>query len=493
MTADRPAAKIKRVFLVTPPAFTFKSYRDINPMPPLGLGYLAAVLESRGIEVRIFDSLVEDLAREERITEDIVRIGASFEKIEEEIKRFAPDIVGVSNLFSRQAANAHRIYEIAKRVGPDITVIAGGAHPSVASETVMRDANVDYVVLGEGEATLVDLVEHLEGRKKIDSCDGIAFRAEDGVRVLPKTRFIEDLDSMPFPARHLLSMEKYYGLSASHGQRRHGRFAPIVTSRGCPAGCTFCTAHQVWGRRFRKRSPGNVIKEMRELKEKYGIREILFEDDNVTLDVKRAEELFDRMIAERLDLEWDTPNGVAAFALDEKLINKMKASGCYRLNIAVESADQGVLRNIIKKPLDLGKVRDIVKFARKADLKIGMYLIIGMPGETLGQMRGNYRFAKELGIYDAFVSVATPYPGSDLYDLCVKNGYIEQGGNFDKLYITSCSISTELWSGEDVRKVLMDGSRYLRFNYLIRHPADLVPAVLRKISKSASALKERIA
>ena len=483
---------IKRVLLITPPAFTFKNMPDINATPPLGLGYLAAMLETRGIEVKIFDSLIEGLSNEERISDEIIRIGASFGQIEDVIRIFSPDIVGVSNLFSRQAKNAEKLYEIAKKVDPRITVIAGGAHPTVVPEIVMKDKNVDYVILGEGEQTLIALVEHLEGKRRIEECDGIAFRDGDTVKIIPKTYFIRDLDAIPFPARHLLNMDKYAGLSDSHGTRKHKIFSPIVTSRGCPAGCTFCTAHQVWGREYRKRSPENVIEEMRELKTRYGVKELMIEDDNVTLDVNRAEKLFDLMISEKLGFEWDTPNGVAAFALNERLIEKMKKAGCYRINIAVESGNKDVLKNIIKKPLDLDKVRSIVKFARKIDLHISIYLIIGMPGETLEQMRESYRFVKNLGIYDAFVSIATPYPGSALYDLCVKKGYIQQENLFDKLYITSCSISTEEWTGEDVRKVFLEGYRLLRFNYYIRHPVALTKAIFRKMRKYILALRSSL-
>lgn len=477
--------KVKKFLLITPPAFTPKGDApDINPVPPLGLGYLASVLERRGIEVKVFDSLVEGWGVVEEISSDLIRIGAPLKRIEEEIRNFSPDVVGVSNLFSRQSKNAHMLYEIIKKIDQNITVVSGGAHPTVATEFVMRDKNVDYVVIGEGEQTLVKLVDHIEGRCGIDTIDGISFRRGEEAVYIPKKTFIQDLDSLPFPARHLLNMEKYFGLPTSHGKRRHIRFSPIVTSRGCPANCTFCTAHKVWGKPFRKRSPENVLKEMRELKYKYGIKEILFEDDNVTLDVKRAEEIFDMMIREGLEFEWDTPNGVAAFALNESLIRKMKESGCYKLNIAVESGNQSVLKNIIKKPLDLEKVKGIVDYGHKIGLEVSMFLIIGMPGETIEQMKESYRFAKRLGIYNPFVSVATPYPGSELYNLCVSKRYIKEEDIYERLYIRSFSISTELWTGKDVRNVFNNGYLYLQFHYLKRHPLLFLKKIAEKLYKN---------
>ncbi len=462
--------KIKKILLFTPSAFTFKDLLDINPLPPLGLAYLGSVLEKNGIQVKIVDCLIEGWDSRTDVAENIIKIGLGIDEIESIIRNFAPDIVGVNNLFTRQRRNAHDIYRIAKNVSKDIIVIAGGAHATVMPENVLADKNVDYVVLGEGEESLIALIGAIEGRADLSSLDGIGYRDKDIIKIIPKQRFIKDLDSIPFPARHLLSMEKYFGLEASHGKRMCRRFSPIITSRGCPVGCSFCTAHHVWGKTFRKRSPMNVIEEMRDLKEKYQIEELLFEDDNVTLDVNRAEEIFDLMIKEKLDFKWDTPNGVAAFALTEGLIDKMKEAGCYKLNIAVESGSERVLRDVIKKPVNLKKVEVLIKHAKSIGLDANIFLIIGMPGETVGEMWDSYNFAKKIGIYKPFVSVATPYPGSELYARSLKEGYIDEKSFLDNLYITSCSISTDKWSGDDVRKIFEEGYSYLQMEFYKKHP-----------------------
>ncbi len=476
--------KIKKVLLITPPAYTFKDMPDINPLPPIGLGYLAAILEKKGIEVEIFDSLIEGIGKEELIEDNIIRIGSSFGDIEAKIRSFSPDIVGVSNLFSRQARNAHEIYKITKSIDPKIIVIAGGAHPTVMPESVILDQNVDFVILGEGERTLEDLIGHLEGKIDLGKLNGIAYRTGSKPTIVPKINFILDIDSLPFPARHLMKLDKYFGLSESHGKRRCKRFTPIVTSRGCPVGCTFCTAHHVWGRNFRKRSPENVLAEMRELKDKYNIEELLFEDDNVTLDVKRAESIFDMMISEKLNFKWDTPNGVAAFALDERLIKKMQDAGCYHLNIAVESGSPRVLKEVIKKPLDLDKVERLIKFTRKINLESCIFLIIGMPGETLKDMWDSYKYAKKIGVYKPFVSVATPYPGSLLYDLCLEKKYIKKGFSLNDLYITSCSIQTREWNSEDVRKLFSKGFFYLQMEHYKKHPIEFAKKAAVAILKN---------
>lgn len=485
--------RIKRVLLVTPPAFTFKNTLDINPIPLLGPAYLASVLEGLGIEVRIYDSLIEGWETRQDVNDGLIRIGSSYKEIEDLIRNFNPDMVGVSNLFSRQYNNAHKIYEIVKNVSPDIITVAGGAHPSALPFLVMQDKNVDFVIIGEGEKTIQDLIEHLENKKPIEDLDGIAFRRDNKPIVISKKYFIENLDSLPFPARHLLNMNKYFGLESSHGRRRHKKFSPLITSRGCPAKCIFCSAHCVWGRQYRSRSIDNIIKEMYQLKNEYGIKELMFEDDNVTLDIARASRLFDAMIEEKLNFDWDTPNGVAAFALNNDLIAKMKDAGCYKLNIAVESGNQRVLSQIIKKPLNLKKVESLVKFAKRIGLEVGIFLILGLPGETIENMKESLCFAQRLGIYDPFISIATPYPGSDLYKLCLEKGYISNGYDFDKLFITSFSISTENWKSEDVKRVYRRGYLSFKRHFYIRHPFLCLKEIIKKLFSDPFGLIEKIA
>ena len=469
--------RVKKALLPVPPAFTFKDRLDTNPLPPLGLGYLGAVLEKVDVEVKIVDCLMEGWGNRVDLGDNVIRVGLSFEQIEGIIEDYGPDIVGVNMLFTKQRDNGHRIFESAKRIDKSIITIAGGAHATALPESVLADANVDFVVLGEGEDTMIDLVSVIEGRRDAASLDGVGFKSNGQPIVIPKTQFIADLDALPFPARHLLSMEGYFGLRDSHGTRMKRRFSPIITSRGCPAKCTFCSAHMVWGRKFRQRSPENVIAEMKHIKEKYGIEEIMFEDDNVTLNVKRAERIFDLMIEEKLDLVWDTPNGVAAFALTESLVDKMKDSGCYCLNLALESGNQYVLDNVIKKPLKLERARELVRYAQSIRLQVGIFLIVGVPGETREQIWDSFRLAKELGIYSPFISVATPYPGSALYDSCREKGYIPDDFSLDDLYIRSFSISTENWTGEELRQVLKQGQKFLLRARMRRHPFEFLRIV----------------
>jgi len=190
------------------------------------------------------------------------------------------------------------------------------------------------------------------------------------------------------------------------------------------------------------------------------------------------------MIEKEFNFAWDTPNGVAAYALTEPTIMKMKKSGCYQLNLALESGSQYVLDNIIKKPLKLHKVKPLIEYANKIGLNTSVFFIIGMPGETLDQIRETFRLAEELEIYHPFISVATPYPGTELYDSCVKNGYIDPDFNFDNLFIRSFCITTKDWNGEDLKRALKEGLRYLLRAKYRKHPSMLIKDGFRRFLNS---------
>jgi anaerobic magnesium-protoporphyrin IX monomethyl ester cyclase len=463
--------KISRCLLFAPPVVTMKNRIDVNPLPPMGLGYIASVMENLGIDVKIVDCMMEGWHTRKDIGGGLIKIGISDEEIRTIISEFQPDMVCVNNQFSKQYKNAHKIYEITKSVDNSILTQAGGAHPTVMPEFCLEDPNLDFVVIGEGEIVIEKLIKVLEASSlDLSGIDGLGYKKEGQIFVNAKTSYIENLDSISYPAYHLMNLQNYFGQDMSHGKRHHKRFSPIITSRGCPAKCTFCTAYKVWGRKYRYRSPENVIGEMKLLKENYGIEELLIEDDNFTANPQRAEKICDLMVKNNFDFKWDTPNGVAAFALTDQLLRKMQKAGCYKINIAVESGNQNTLNNIIKKPLNLSKVEHIIDVCREIKLDFGVFLIMGMPGDTLDGMWDNYRFARKIKVFDPFISVATPYPGSELYDVCNEKGYLSDNFSLEDLFIRSFPISTEDWTPREIKRLMLRGYLYLKFYQLLDNP-----------------------
>ncbi|NQT81297.1 MAG: radical SAM protein [Candidatus Aminicenantes bacterium] len=475
--------KIDKILLIVPPALTFKAFRDINPLPPMGLGYLASVIEKMGIEVEILDFLMLGWNNEEEDNDILVRVGLSDNEIIRYIQKSNPDIIGVNCQFSRQYKIYHHIFSLIKEIKPNCITIAGGAHTTVCPEEVLKDANCDFILIGEAEESFKDFILKRQKEEDITTVDGLGWKSNGKMLINKKTKWISNLDSIPFPAYHIMKLDKYFGLKFSHGKRHRNKFSSIITSRGCPARCTFCSANKVWGKKYRMRSVDNVLEEMKLLKNKYGVEELIFEDDNITANPRRTAELFSRMNEERFNFIWDTPNGVGVWSIDENLLNLMKQSGCIKLNFPIESGSQFVLDNIIKKPLKLSKIKELIRYCKKINLDYGMFLIIGMPGEKIEDMWKSFYFAADCGCYEPHISIATPYPGTDLFDECKKNNYFSRTFTLDDLFIKSFMIKTPEWDERKIKRILIKGHLYLHFRHILEHPFDFIKRFFRLLSQ----------
>ncbi len=481
------AKQIKTILLIVPrnAAYLIEESGNINfgKIFPLGIAYVAGALERAGYSVKVLDAAAEGYDQQIKIDDEHIRVGLSDDQVLERIKQISPDMVGISNLFSMQINEAQAIARLVKQVNPAIVTVMGGANPSVLPEKVMENACVDFVVLGEGEKTMVELVAKLNEQAGLAGQPAIGFRLPNGeIQVNRQMNHIENIDEIPFPAYHLFNIESYFGAMAVHGKRETERFMPIITSRGCPMGCTFCTAHNVWGKKYRARSPENVVRELQFLKEKYGIEEIIFEDDNITLDKARAEKLFDMMVAENLRLLWTVPNGIALFTVDENLLSKMKRSGCYKVNFAVESGCQRVLDQVIKKPLNLANLSQLIKYARNIGLQVGAFFIVGLPGETLDEIRESFRYMRRHKLFMANISVAMPLPGSELYKQVIDNNYFVNataGRDLISLHPRSFLIQTPDWTSEQLHTLLRYETAKTKIYILLTSPRLLYDFIAR--------------
>jgi anaerobic magnesium-protoporphyrin IX monomethyl ester cyclase len=320
-------------------------------------------------------------------------------------------------------------------------------------------------------------------RGDFSGLDGALWKSDGNVVVRPKTRFIENLDELPFPARHLLPMAKYAEVGEAFLLTKRRPFTPLNTSRGCVAQCTFCPVHATWGGRWRARSAGNVLDEIEHLVTEYGVREIHFDDDNLVLNRKRAVSLFQGMIDRKLDVVWTVPTGLALWAVDDDLLSLMKKSGCYKLFVAVESGDEHVLREVIRKPLDLKKVKPLVRTMQRLGIEVESFFVVGMPGETRESLRRTFQFARELDTDASHYFFANPMPGTKLWDLCEEKGYFRDGFSLEEVRVERANIETpELPAGELERMVAREEVRG-RIRTLCRHPVRISRKYMRYMRK----------
>lgn len=460
---------IRRLLLIYPPERALRGYFRAN-VPPLGAAYLAAFAREL-CEVTILDA--------KALGYDYLRTDGNFDiyglsetELAARIKEFKPDAVGITCLASFNWPEVKAIAELAKAVDPELVTLAGGAHPSFLSEPCLREVGaLDLIVRGEGETTLAKIIKAGQEGRGLEEIPGIAFREDRGITVRDFAPAMGDLDALPFPARDLLPMEKYFKTRAPFSRAfREERNTSIQTSRGCPAHCTFCSSARFWGHAYRAQSPQRVLAEMEHLIEKYGVRELQFVDDNLIFDRDRAAAIFQGMIDRGLGLKWCMPNGVALWRLDLDLLKLMKAAGCYSLTLAFESGNQRVLSKIIKKPLNLIKVHPLIAEMKRLELELHAFFISGFPGETTAEMEDTFKLAQGLDLDGAYFFIATPLPGSELCEQGLAEGHLPQDLDFTKIEYNKGKFNTPEWSAQEVER--LTASFYLRFmlRLLLRHP-----------------------
>jgi anaerobic magnesium-protoporphyrin IX monomethyl ester cyclase len=371
--------------LVQPPG------NSLLRVPPLGLGYVAAVLKQRGFDVEVLDLNVDSSALDEFLS----------------VER--PSVVGVSCGIGNVRQAFEAIWKV-KACFPGCFVIVGGPYPSLMGEGLLvRHSDVDAAVMGEGESTIVEFFERLQNGQGLSDVDGLVFRDGKKVKRNPLRLPVEPLDSLPFPARENLPM-RLYGENCG----------VIFTSRGCPFQCVFCS-RSVFGRKWRGHSPEYVLAEIEHLIRRYGVSCVSFLDDNFAFDLERAGKILDGIIARKWKLGLYFWNGIRVDSVTEELLQKMKKAGCMTINYGVESVDPDVLANI-GKGINLDQVEKTVKLTREAGIKANVFLMVGNPCDTVKIFEKTKNFVERVKVDGVHVSMATPIPGTELWSWVEKNG-----------------------------------------------------------------------
>ncbi len=444
--------KTQKILLINPPAIVKQSWVEDVQSFPLGLAFIAAVLQKNDYEVKILDCFIEDVTNKQPINNGLIRIGISDDEIADIIKEYSPDLVGISMQFSIQLNSAIHVNTLIKKINKNIITVTGGNHVSAAPETIVNN-NIDWLIIGEGEFRLLNALNE----NSTDTLPPEIVHLSENVS-LPdlsknKPKYIEDLNSLPMPQYDLLSLDKYW--AASGGRR----WANIFTTRGCPYNCVFCSIHTIMGKKVRYKSVDAIFEEIILLSRKLGVKEIYIEDDNLTNDINWAKELFRKIIQEKLGLSFYLRNGVRADKLDIELLRLMKKAGVKSISLAPESGSQETLNNIISKKMDLADCEKAVKMASKAGIYVLCYLVIGFPKETLEDVQTTIKYArklKNLGCDNVFISCAVPYPGTRLFDECIESKIISTD-NFDYQELaTMGSVIHNKWFTADELKQIRD-------------------------------------
>ncbi|MBS3163658.1 cobalamin-dependent protein, partial [Candidatus Woesearchaeota archaeon] len=305
-----------KILLINPPLEGNINSGLDNIKVPLGLAYIAAYARKHGFDdIKILDAKIQRDIK--KINEELWHFGMPYKDVELYIRDYNPDVVGIHSAYTVYERDALKIAEIVKKINKKIIVIFGGAHVSADPGSVLKSGFVDISVRGEGEITFYDILKHIESKKSLNNILGTAVLVDGKLKLNPLRLLMENLDDLPFPARDLLNMQDYleHPLNAIGTMRSPA--TDVITSRGCPFNCVFCSIHTIWGKTWRARSPENVVDEIEQLIKDYGIKQIRFQDDNISLDKKRMHEICDEIINRKLNIRWDTPNGIAIWTLDE--------------------------------------------------------------------------------------------------------------------------------------------------------------------------------
>ncbi len=426
-----------------------------NIGPPIGVMLIASYLREQNWpgEMEICDL---------RLSVDVKESNGSYyrgdtpEEFEKSLAEIKPDIVAISSMFSWQIGEAYLVAEIAKRVNPNIITVLGGYHASSVPIEIIKEKSLDYVVMGEGEKRFHQLLLNIEANKEND-IQGVISKEEDS-KLLGKNkkvpiRFIEPLDDLPLPAYDMVDMERYFFLQ-SHGYssrpREYGkRVVSVMTSRGCPHQCIFCSIHLVNGYKWRNHSPEYVKRHLEFLIDKYDVDYIHFEDDNFTHDPERYDVILDILMNLKKRLRWDTPNGVRGDVWNLDRVRRTKEAGCQYLIVAIESGVQRVLDEVVKKRLDLKKAEVLMEACDKVGLQLYAFFLTGLPGETKQDIRDSIDYAldkfKRFNVMPT-LNLAIPLPGTEFYKKVI-DGHLYEGklecstnqvitDEFDKEYIT---------------------------------------------------------
>jgi radical SAM superfamily enzyme YgiQ (UPF0313 family) len=400
-----------RLVLISSP----REIPEIADFPPLGLAYIAASAKQAGHHVKILDASAW-----------------TWDQLQQAVRRELPDVIGIT-CWTIERGQAFKTARLAKDAAPNARVIMGGPHATAFPEYMFLQSPIDYVIMGEGEATIQELLCVLERDCDPSIVKGIAYKHNGEYCITERRAFVSDLDSIPLALHEQFDYSQYNGL---HDNPR--KAAAIITSRGCPFHCTYCSSAVYWGNKYRKRSIKNVLTEIELLYNQFGIRALLFFDDNLVIDRNRCIALCQALCEKRMDINWAAEGSVK---VDAEMLSWMRRAGCYRIDFGVESGSPTILNNI-KKSFSVQDTRNAFELCKEAGIHPNAYLLFGAPGETTQTINETISLMREI---QPTLQAGRPgvwiLPDTEIYELSKRQGIIS-----DKTWLLTDK--TLLYTGE---------------------------------------------
>ncbi len=387
--------------------------------PPLGLAYIAAALRSAGHEVQVIDASAQGIEDVEHFEGDVYLFGLNADRIMSLLDKDV-EIVCLSLMFTNNWLYDRQLISRLRADRPELTIIGGGEHATAMPELCLRQSGIDHIVLGEGEAIIVDLVHAIECKHGIEEVSGIAYRSAEGVTISPRRSRLGTIEDIPWPAWDLFPLQSYFDNRMTHGVYR-GRTLPVNATRGCPYECTFCSNPLMWGRKYEMRPVSDFVDELEHLHRTYGV--VNFELCDLTAIIKKqwivnlCREIIDR----GLNITYQLPSGTRAEAIDLEVSELLYRSGCKNITYAPESGSESVLK-AVKKKVRIDRMLDSIAQSSKAGLNVKLNMIMGFPDDTHADIWQTLRFLIQCSWYganDAAPAIFSPYPGSALFDRLV--------------------------------------------------------------------------
>jgi len=463
-----------KVLLINP-WLTLREDIRLYPVEPLGLLYLATysckkIIENKSdIKIHILDAQLEGANKALKVKEGF-RSGMDNASFREFLKLLEPEVVGLSNKFTSHTTDVLEMAEIIKELFPSTIVILGGVNATLAHRELIDNQNIDIVVRNEGEETFWQILKSIYNKQSFNSVLGSTVRNRlQEVTVNPNRAFIDNLDEIPIPDRSLVDYARYINNDRLYFTTKNKPVGTIISSRGCVFDCVFCSTKAMWQQKWRGRTPANVVDEIEYLANNYKIKEIAFQDDQFLFDNQRIVDICREIRRRKLKITFIVPSGVSPSLLKKETADEMVASGFYRIALSIDSGTEKSI-SFIKKPLILKQMRSLVKYLNKKGLWTYATFVIGFPDETKNDIQETINFAYNLKVDFLRFYVAQPYPGSRLYEIYVKRGFIKEKKSqefWDNSSIYDSTIGTDFVSGKELEQLRTAAeSKYLKGKFI---------------------------